>query len=106
MSRETAQAAREGGLCMSGAAVPQDQSATEILVEQLAAQPDAEERCALIAAHPAEQLRDLLTTVTTRVLRQVRVSTVEALRLGDSAITVAERLATPAARAEALRSKA
>src|SRR5205085_6474207 len=76
------------------------------LIDRLAALADDGERRALIAAQPALRSPELLNALTTRVLRQIRVSTADALRLADCAITIAESLGTPAARAEALRCKA
>lgn len=78
----------------------------DALVERLSALASKEERRAFVDAHRALRTPEVLTEVTSRVLRQIRVSTPDAVRLSDAAVTIAEALNTPAAMAEGFRSKA
>ncbi len=78
----------------------------DALVERLCALDSAEERRAFVQSHPCLSDADILSSLTTRVLRQIRVSTADALRFAEAAVTIAESLNTPAALAEGLRSKA
>ncbi|MGH9522243.1 MAG: CHAT domain-containing protein [Terriglobales bacterium] len=78
----------------------------EALVEQMSSLLSEDERRAFVEANPSLRNTEVLSSVTNRVLRQIRVSTADALRLADAAVTIAEALNTPAALAEGLRSRA
>ena len=78
----------------------------EALIERLSALASEEERRAFVDAHRALRDPEVLTAVTSRVLRQIRVSTADAVRLSDAAVSIAKALNTPAALAEGFRSRA
>src|ERR1051326_4769117 len=78
----------------------------EKLVNELAALETPEQRREFVAAHPALQDSAVLVAVTTRVLRQIRISAEEALGLSEAALAISEAIGTPEALAEGLRSKA
>ncbi len=80
--------------------------AAERFLEELTALDSADDRARYVAAHPDVKNAELLSALTTRVLRQIRVSTEHALRMAEAACAIAEGIGTPAARAEGLRSKA
>src|SRR5512140_1768064 len=79
---------------------------TDKLVEQLKGLDDPEDRRRFVASHLELQNAELLSSVTNRVLRQIRVSAEDALRLAEAACAIAEGIGTPAALAEGIRSRA
>ena len=78
----------------------------EKLVESLAGLDSGEDRRQFVAAHPELLKAETLSFITARVLRQIRVSAEQALRLAEAACVISEGIGTPAALAEGLRSKA
>ena len=79
---------------------------TDKLIAALAALDSTDERRQFVLTHLELQTTELLSSITGRVLRQIRVSADQALRLAEAACSIAEVIGTPAARAEGYRSKA
>ena len=75
-------------------------------LRELTALPDDTSREAYLASHRGLATAALVTELTARVHREVRVDAEGALRLADAAIAVARSLVQPESLAEAFRSKA
>ncbi len=88
---------------MSGSAVPGDVDSLALALGSLLTEA---ERRAFLGEHPSLRNAETVAALATRVNRQARVNTTEALHLADAAITIAESLGTPEALAEAQRAKA
>jgi CHAT domain-containing protein len=80
--------------------------AAERSIDELSALDDPAARAHYVEAHPELRNAELLSALTTRVLRQIRISADRALRMAEAACAIADGIGTPAALAEGLRSKA
>jgi CHAT domain-containing protein len=89
---------------MSTKAAPQSQC--DAMIQRLLAAADDSARYALVQQHPALDWEHIVAALTDRVRQEVHVSTAQAQRLANLAVTVAETMDSKVLLAKSLRAKA
>jgi len=105
MSREAEETSgKYGVLIMSTGAAPQTES--DAMIQRLLAAGDLAVSRSLVQQHPELNWEQIVTKLTDRVRQEVHVSSAQAQRLADIAITVAQATNDKPALAKSIRAKA